>query len=74
MGEPTDLDHEDRLRVCRKEAARLLSISLRQLDYRIAGREIQIVHDGRSVLILMSELRRYARANHYTSPRLRKQK
>jgi hypothetical protein len=52
-----------------KDGARLLSISKRQLEYRIAHKEITTVRDGRRNLILMSELRRYARTNHYTRAR-----
>lgn len=66
---PSSIDSDDRIRVSIKEGARLLSIGKRQLEYRIANKEISTVRDGRRNLILLSELRRYARTNHYSSPR-----
>jgi excisionase family DNA binding protein len=65
----TTIDNEDRIRVSISESARLLSIGKRMLEHRIANKEITTVRDGRRVLILMSELRRYARTNHYNSVR-----
>lgn len=72
--EETTLNTEDRIRVSIKEAARLLSISKRMVEYRISEKELTTVRDARRVLLLMSELRRYARANHYSSPRKKRQK
>lgn len=68
------IESEDRLRASIKEGARLLSISKRQLEYRIKNKEIATVRDGCRNLILMSELRRYARTNHYSSARTSKGK
>ena len=57
--------HDDtRLRVRRSEAPAYLGISQRQLDYRIARKEIRTVRDGDAVFISMAELRRYAATNH----------
>ena len=63
---PDSPDHptDKRLRVRRSKAPEYLGISLRQLDYRIANKEIQTVRDGDAVFIVMAELRRYATTNH----------
>ena len=49
----------------RKEAARQLSISVRSLDYLIAGKTFQTRRIGKKVMIPHSELVRFASANHY---------
>jgi excisionase family DNA binding protein len=54
-----------RLLYDRKEAARQLSISVRSLDYLIAGKKLRIVRLGKKVLIPHAELVRFAAANHY---------
>lgn len=54
-----------RLLYDRKEAARQLSISIRTLDYLIAGKTFQTRRLGRKVMIPHSELVRFASANHY---------
>ena len=64
MTDSPDLSTNKRLRVRRFEAPAYLGISQRQLDYRIAQKEIRTVRDGDAVFILMSELRRYATTNH----------
>lgn len=48
----------------RKEAARQLSISVRNLDYRIARKELNTRRIGKKVLIPYSELMRFARADN----------
>ena len=53
-----------RLLVGRREAAELLSISQRALDYLLANKQLQARRVGGRVLIPMSELRRFARADH----------
>jgi excisionase family DNA binding protein len=53
----------------RKEAARLLSISVRSLDYLIAAKEIDTRRIGKKVLIPHGALVRFAQANHYESPK-----
>lgn len=64
MHDSPQLQQDKRLRVRRSEAPAYLGISLRQLDYRIANKEIKTVRDGDSVFIGMAELRRYASTNH----------
>jgi excisionase family DNA binding protein len=49
----------------RKGAAAALSVSVRTLDYFIARRELVTRRIGRKVLIPASELRRFARADHF---------
>ena len=64
MPDSPDLLPDKRLRVKRTKAPGYLDISLRQLDYRIANKEIRTVRDGDAVYITMAELRRYATTNH----------
>jgi hypothetical protein len=52
----------------RKEAARQLSISVRSLDYLIAGRELETRRIGKKVLVPHASLVRYSQGNHYDSP------
>jgi len=56
-----------RLLYDRKEAARQLSISVRSLDYLIAGKELVTRRIGKKVLIPHRELVRFASANHFDS-------
>jgi excisionase family DNA binding protein len=53
-------DSEERILVGRKEAARLLSISQRSLDYLVADNELAVRRIGSRVLITVAELRRFA--------------
>lgn len=55
----------DRLLYPRKDAAYRLGISLRALDYLIAGQRIRTQRVAKRVLIHARELERFARANHY---------
>ena len=48
----------------RKQAASLLSISLRALDYLIERREIRTRRIGKRVLISYDEIKRFARSDH----------
>lgn len=64
MADSPDFRNDKRLRVKRTKAPGYLDISLRQLDYRIANKEIRTVRDGDAVFITMAELRRYATTNH----------
>lgn len=57
-----------RLLYDRKEAARQLSISVRSLDYLIAGKELETRRIGKKVLIPHGSLVRYSQGNHYESP------
>jgi hypothetical protein len=51
----------------RKEAARQLSISVRSLDYLIAGKQLETRRIGKKVMIPHGVLARYARADHFGS-------
>jgi len=56
---------EDRLLYDRKTAARLLSISVRSLDYIIAAKGLETRRIGRKVLVTRASLIRYAAGNHF---------
>ena len=55
---------EDKLLVSREEAAQLLSISQRALDYLVASKRLPTRRIGGRVLIPMADLRKYARCDH----------
>lgn len=55
---------EDKILVGRHEAAGMLSISCRALDYLVANKELSARRIGSRVLIAVSDLRRFARADH----------
>jgi excisionase family DNA binding protein len=55
---------EDKLLVSREEAAQLLSISQRGLDYLVASKRLPTRRIGGRVLIPVAELRKYARCDH----------
>lgn len=55
---------EDRLLVGRRDAARMLSISERSLDYLLAHQQLHAKRIGSRVLIAVTELERYARGDH----------
>jgi excisionase family DNA binding protein len=55
---------EGKLLVGRREAANLLSISQRALDYLVANKQLQTRRIGTRVLIPLTELQRFARADH----------
>ena len=55
---------EDRLLVGRSEAAQMLSISRRALDYLVANRQLSSRRIGARVLIPVAELRRFSRLDH----------
>ena len=63
-GRPTSAGFVRSLLVGRREAARMLSISQRSLDYLVAKRQLNVRRIGARVLISMNELKRYARADH----------
>ena len=48
----------------REEAAQLLSISQRGLDYLVASKRLPTRRIGGRVLIPMADLRKYARCDH----------
>lgn len=51
----------------RKEAAHALGISVRSLDYLIAGKQLDTRRIGKKVLITRASLAAFASANHYGS-------
>lgn len=53
-----------KLLVSRNEAAQLLSISVRGIDYLLATRRLPFRKPGGRVLIPVDELRKYARGDH----------
>jgi excisionase family DNA binding protein len=55
---------EDKLLVSREEAAQLLSISQRGLDYLVASKRLPTRRIGGRVLIPVEDLRKYARCDH----------
>jgi len=55
---------EERLLVGRDEAAQMLSISRRSVDYLVAKKKLSTRRIGARVLIVVSDLKRYARADH----------
>ena len=55
---------EAKLLVSREEAAQLLSISQRGLDYLIANRRLPTRRIGGRVLIPVADLRKYVRGDH----------
>jgi excisionase family DNA binding protein len=55
---------EDKLLVSREEAAQLLSISQRGLDYLVASKRLPSRRIGGRVLIPVADLRKYAHCDH----------
>ncbi len=55
---------EEKLLVGRAEAASMLSISCRALDYLVANKQLLTRRIGARVLIPTSELRRFSRGDH----------
>lgn len=55
---------EERILVGREEAAGMLSISCRALDYLVANKQLATRRIGSRVLIPTSELRRFSRGDH----------
>jgi excisionase family DNA binding protein len=55
---------EGKILASREEAAQMLSISQRALDYLIAARRLPTRRIGGRVLVPVSELRKYARTDH----------
>ncbi len=59
-----DLSMDEKLLIGRQEAAAILSISQRALDYLVANKQLQVRRIGSRVLIPRSELLRFVRADH----------
>ena len=55
---------DDRILVSKREAARLLGISVTSLDYLIRQRELTIRRLGRRTLVSTESLHAYARNDH----------
>jgi excisionase family DNA binding protein len=55
---------QDKILVGREEAAEMLSISPRAIDYLVATRQIDTRRIGTRVLIPTAELRRFSRSDH----------
>jgi len=62
--QPRNMAGVPRLRHSREESAAMLSMSLRTLDYHIAGQRLRVKHNGSQVVILHSELVRFAKEDH----------
>jgi hypothetical protein len=60
-------DNEPRLLYDRKSAARMLSISVRSLDYLIAAGGLKIRRIGTRILVTHEELVRFAGRDHVDS-------
>jgi hypothetical protein len=58
-------DEGPRMLYDRKEAARQISVSIRSLDYLIAGKKLETRRIGKKVLVTHASLKRYAAGNHY---------
>jgi excisionase family DNA binding protein len=55
---------EEKLLVGREEAAEMLSISQRSLDYLLAQKQLTLRRIGSRVLIPVSDLKRFSNADH----------
>jgi excisionase family DNA binding protein len=55
---------DEKLLVGREEAAEMLSISRRALDYLVANKQLAARRIGARVLIPISDLRRFSRSDH----------
>ena len=59
-----NLSPEEKLLVGREEAAEMLSISRRAIDYLLAQKQLTFRRIGSRVLIPVSDLKRFCRADH----------
>jgi excisionase family DNA binding protein len=58
------IEPKDRLLVSQEEAAQLLSISKRSVEYLVAAQRLSIRRIGTRALIPIEDVRRFARADH----------
>jgi len=58
------ISSEEKLLVGRLEAAEMLSISARALDYLVANKQLATRRIGTRVLIPVAELRRFSKGDH----------
>ena len=55
---------DERLLLSRRETAQRLSVSVRMVDYAIAGGKLKTRRIGRRVLIPVAEVERFAQRDH----------
>lgn len=65
VGIQASADEGPRMLYDRREAARQLSVSVRSLDYLIAGKKLETRRIGKKVLVTHASLIRFSAANHY---------
>lgn len=58
------MEESSKLLFDRKSAAKVLSVSVRTLDYLISRKELRTRRIGKKVLIPIGELKRFASADH----------
>jgi hypothetical protein len=58
------LAQDEKLLVGRHQAAEMLSISRRALDYLVSSNQLAVRHIGARVLIQVVDLKRFSRADH----------
>jgi excisionase family DNA binding protein len=58
------LDPKDKFLVSQDEAAQLLSISRRSVEYLVAAKKLSTRRLGTRTLIPIEDVRRYARSDH----------
>jgi len=58
------VESDEKLLVGRVEAAGMLSISCRALDYLVANKQLPARRIGSRVLIPMADLRKFSRSDH----------
>jgi excisionase family DNA binding protein len=61
---PVRVSVDEKLLVSRQEAAQILSIGLRSLDYLVANKQLAYRRIGSRILIATTDLQRFARADH----------
>jgi excisionase family DNA binding protein len=61
---PAIVDPKDKLLVSQDEAAQLLSISRRSIEYLVATKKLSTRRIGTRALIPIEDLRRFARSDH----------
>jgi excisionase family DNA binding protein len=54
--------------VTRKQAATMLAVSPRTLDYLISNKQLTVRRIGKRVLVPLVELKRFSRGDHQTRP------
>jgi excisionase family DNA binding protein len=60
----TSVSSDEKLLVGRQEAAAMLSISCRALDYLVANKQLTTRRIGTRVLIPITDLKRFSRGDH----------